>query len=277
MNFDQRADLLDLYNDQGFVQFQEIISTEKDLIDVEEELTALGKHFFGPQFNLNLPIEPVSREKISAFYDSLRYSISLTKLSTNSKILALVKELGLEHPIGMNQDNIRMDEPTRDEVLFHWHQDITYLLGSKNSVTLWIPLGKTDLFHGTIGVKPIKEKKIYDFEVVNPEAIKKTNSLSPKDIVLSESVDISDEIAIEANRGDVIAFSQYLLHRSRSNRSNLCRWTIQLRYSDLLEPNFVLSGMPMGDRQTILNCQYYGDFKFTLADNPIESLRAQKF
>ena len=40
----------------------------------------------------------------------------------------------------MHSYNLRMDLPEEDEFLFHWHQDSTYLLGSANALTYWIPL-----------------------------------------------------------------------------------------------------------------------------------------
>jgi hypothetical protein len=268
---------IESFFEKGFSHFVDFLDTEKDLRDVENEICYLGREFFGSKFSLDYSIPLELRDRISPFYDSLRYATSLRKLSTNSKILELVSSLGLAHPIGMNQDNIRMDEPSRDEVLFHWHQDITYLLGSKNSVTLWIPLGKTDLIHGSIGVKEMKEKKIYDFEVTNEKALTKTSNLSPRDVVLSKIVDESDELVIDSKRGDLIAFSQFVLHRSRANKSNLCRWTIQLRYSDLLEPGYINSGMPMGDRLTILNCDYYGEIRWKVSNNFQAVLDRQTF
>lgn len=264
------------YIENGFGFFSNYLSDNSDLAAVEKYIGELGKSFFGPKFSMFTPFD-YPRDKLSKFYESLRYSLVLQKLAVNDEILKLVKSVGLNQPITMNANNIRMDEPTRDEVLFHWHQDITYLLGSKNSITLWIPLGKTDLTHGTIGVKKLYNKEILEFEVTSSNAAKRKTNMSPKDIVLVDDIDTSDEIVINSNRGDVVVFSQYLLHRSRKNSSQICRWTIQLRYSDLSEEGFIEAGLPIADRTTILNTSYYGKVNYSVSSGSSDKINSQTF
>ena len=273
----QNKEAITNYEKNGYSIFQGFLKNSNSLSNLENTITELGKEFFGINFSLETPLTGENRNKLSDFYTSLRYSLDLQKLAVDSEVLDLIKSLGISHPIGMNQNNIRMDEPTRDDVLFHWHKDITYLLGSRNSITLWIPLGKTDLHHGTIGVKKLTQRKIYDFKFTNEQGMHKKNNLAPKDVVLANEIDTLDEVTLNTERGDIVAFSQYLLHRSRSNNSNSCRWTIQLRYSDLLEPGFIESGLPMGDREIITNVKYYGDFIHSYDTEASQTLKGQRF
>ncbi len=246
------------FQNKGFQNFSGILNGSADLQNVINDIKLLGIEFFGSKFSLEAPFVSGRRSELAIFYESLRYSLSLQRLAVSPQILDLVRSLGIQHPISMHQDNIRMDEPARDEILFHWHQDITYLLGSHNSITLWIPLGITNEHYGTIGVKPLIQKNIMPVTFTNSSVSNKKSNLSPKDVLLADKVNDTDEEIIEAKLGDVVAFSQYLLHRSRRNNSNICRWTIQLRYSDLLEPGFVKAGMPIGDRTIFFNTDYYG-------------------
>ena len=47
-----------------------------------------------------------------------------------------------------------MPAPGDDEHLFHWHQDFTYLLGSPNAVTIWIPLTEANETRGSVEIVP---------------------------------------------------------------------------------------------------------------------------
>jgi hypothetical protein len=265
------------FRDKGFQIFSGVLNNHIELQAVIDDVKLLGKQFFGEKFSLEKPFVDGKRSELGIFYDSLRYSLSLQRLAASPQILELVNSLGIKHPISMHQDNIRMDEPNRNEVLFHWHQDITYLLGSHNSVTLWIPLGVTNMHYGTIGVKPLSEKRIMPVTFTNNEAGQKRSHLSPKDVLLADRVDDSDEEIIEAELGDIVAFSQYVLHRSRKNNSDNCRWTIQLRYSDLLEPGFVSAGMPIGDRTIFFNTNFYGEANMLIDSTSTRNLTEESF
>jgi hypothetical protein len=44
-----------------------------------------------------------------------------------------------------------------------------------------------------------------------------------------------------------------------------------------LEPGYINSGMPMGDRLTILNCDYYGEIRWKVSNNFQAVLDRQTF
>ena len=224
------------------------------------EVERLGRSF-SPNFKSDdaESISTLSEQSRQNFYRALRYLPSLAALGASTELLSVSRALGLEFPALMRSFNIRMDMPHQDEFLFHWHQDITYLLGSKNSLTFWLPLGRADRAHGTIEVLPGSHPAVEPFEATSAEARDKTAQLSPKDVRLVNEPTQAG-LVIEVDRGDIVVFSQFVLHRSLPNRSGKPRWTIQIRYSDLEESFFRDSGFPFGDMTTIFKTNYLGSW-----------------
>lgn len=260
--FQVNLDIKGLVNDfqrNGFLLLRNVLSAEARSM-LEHDIRTVGDAFFGATpvpFDLKgyQPKHPIHR---GAFYNMLRYTPSLNVLSGCQEIVNMSRELGLKTPMVMKASNLRMDLPNEDEFLFHWHQDITYLLGSLNSLTYWIPLTPVNKLNSTIEVIPGTHRSgIVPFKYAGSEALQKSKVMSPKDIRLQKEPQ-EPSIFIEAEPGDVVIFSQLLLHRSTPNRSNLSRWAVQIRHTDI-DPQFIAAGCPLGDRGNIYSyLAYYG-------------------
>jgi hypothetical protein len=254
---------IDRFATDGYLILKGVLGESSLLSDMRSEIEELGRSFdSGFQFDDARSVSALGGTDRSAMYRALRYLPSLAAAGASPLLVNLCRDLGLRMPALMRSYNIRMDMPCQDEFLFHWHQDITYLLGSRNSVTLWLPLGSADRLHGTIEVLPSSHHDLAPFRIARPEAAGKTSQLSPNDIRLSRDPDSPGEV-VEAEWGDVVVFSQLLLHRSLPNRSTRPRWTVQLRYSDLADAHFRQSGYPFGDATTILHTDYLGAWRTT--------------
>ena len=69
------------------------------------------------------------------------------------------------------------------------------------------------------------------------------------------SIDIKDlkkykEIDIEVSKGEVLVFSNLLLHKSNSNNSNKVRVTVQSRLGSFLNKKSIKKGWPHGNFRT---------------------------
>jgi ectoine hydroxylase-related dioxygenase (phytanoyl-CoA dioxygenase family) len=185
--------------------------------------------------------------------------VSTTRLSCSEALLNTSSDIGIKMPLIMHSYNLRMDIPNDENYLFHWHQDITYLLGSLNSVTYWIPLTKVDAYRGSIEVIPGSHKfGIYPHCYTGSNEPQADKIMSPSDIKLIDEPK-SKSIVIDADVGDVIVFSQFLLHRSTFNHSKEIRWVAQIRHSDFFEDGFLDAGYPLGDQINIFNSNYLKD------------------
>lgn len=247
-------------NDNGIVVLRGALAGCPELKALMDEVERFGRTY-SPAFSLEDCSELLAQgaQVRSDFYRALRYLPSLAALGSSAFMLQLCRQVGLRFPLLMKSCNIRMDLPHADEHLFQWHQDATYLLGSVNSITLWVPLGPTDAVHGSVAYVPASHRELHAFEPASEAAVTKTAQLSPRDLRLRQEPRDPGEI-IAADVGDLVLFSQFLLHRSTPNRAQRCRWTVQLRYSDLLDPVFRQAGYPLGDMTTILHTRYLDNY-----------------
>lgn len=237
----------------GYIILRNFYS-EHELTKIKEEINNLGKFIFG-YFDMDAENLELDQIKRSLFYKGLRYLTSLSHISCDEKNINLCQKLGLVFPAIMNACNIRMDTPDNKN-LFQWHQDTTYLLGSLNALTFWIPLCKVDKINGTIELIPNTHNKGFYKFTKNEKAIDNHKYyLSPSDASL-EKEPTQNIINVEANIGDLVIFNQMLLHRSTPNYSNKIRWSIQLRYSDLMNQKFFADGYPFGDVTNIFHTPY---------------------
>lgn len=253
---------IDALRRDGFAVLRDALSAEAREM-IAGDIRSVAQAFFGgtpSPFDLQAyqPGHPEHPERRGGFYNLLRYVASLSMLGGCPEMMQVSRMLGLATPVVMKASNIRMDLPHEDQFMFHWHQDITYLLGSLNSLTYWIPLTPVNRLNSTIEVIPGSHRSgIAPFRYLGPEAPQKNRVMSPQDIRLVEEP-AGPGVFIEAEPGDVVVFSQLLLHRSTPNRSNMARWTVQVRHTDI-DPGFIAAGCPLGDRANIFSCPgYYG-------------------
>lgn len=249
---EQRQD----FGKNGFVILRGVLAQSALLAALRGEIEALGRTF-NPEFTADRAdsVTAMGDGQRRLFYKALRYLPALAALAAADFFAGICRSLGIRIPALMRSYNVRMDMPHEDQYLFRWHQDITYLLGSRNSITFWLPMGRADAAHGTIELVPDTHHEIAPFIISSPGVRDKTAQLSPSDIKL-----VSDPcgpgLVVEADVGDVVVFSQLLLHRSLPNRSSRPRWSVQIRYSDLADGHFRDAGYPFGDMTTILWTDY---------------------
>ena len=229
------------------------------LEEIRDEIMDVGRRIVGPRFEFDAyDPELVTPERQSALYDRLHYLPSLTRLAGNKKLLDTCRDLGLQIPILMGCDNMRYDRPHDGKHLFEWHQDTLYLLGSVNAVTIWIPFGPVDEYHGTIEVIPGSHARgLYPFKRISDKPIEPDRPFLQRDLAIDyEPVD--RPVMITADWGDVVVFKQMLLHKSCANNSDRVRWTAQVRITDFGSPEFLAQGCPSGDKTNIFFQDYPG-------------------
>lgn len=253
---------VEAYHGMGFVRIPGFFDVGRELAPVIDQITRAGQRICGRfDFDDASHVENLNPHQRGALYKLLRYLPSLMRVACGDKLIEASRALGLDMPMVLRSYNIRMDTPHRDEFLFHWHQDITYLLGSLNSVTYWIPLGTVNAGNGSVEVVPGSHRAgIAPFRFTSDKPLDAGTVLSPADIHLAEEPS-EPGVMIEAEIGDLVLFSQFLLHRSTPNRSRLTRWTVQVRHADAFEPAFIDAGYPCGDATNIYHTDYLGKFK----------------
>jgi len=249
---------IDAFETRGYTIVPDFFR-DGELDELDADLEALGKLVVGPDFSVTrMESYALSEEKQSMLYDRLTYLPALSRLSGSGRVMQLCRELGMRLPSLMGCCNMRLDRPHDGKHLFDWHQDTLYLLGSQNAITLWLPLQKVDLHHGTIQVVAGSHQRgIYPFQKISDKPIAPDIPMLQRDLRLDYEVTEAFD-TIEAKRGDAVVFKQMLLHRSTANHSSQIRWTAQLRIMDLGDEHARRQGFPTGDRTNIYYVDYPG-------------------
>jgi hypothetical protein len=226
--------------------------------DICAEITALGQ-VYDAGFALESAVDHVRAfppRARKSFYDALRYLAALNRLGSCPSLLQTSRDLGQKLPAVMRAYNIRMDLPAEADFLFHWHQDIVYTLGSLNSITYWVPFTPVNRTAGSVAVIPGSHARgVFPVRYTLDGRPPANKVMSPKDLRLLNVPEEEGEV-VEADAGDLVVFSTFILHRSVPNRANSIRWTAQMRHADLAEPEFVGSGYLWGDATNVFHAPY---------------------
>ena len=173
MEYDFSADGYLIQNESGWLQ--EHLTYLKQEIRYLATAYGLEDPFVGSGITL-----PNGKER-TVFYRSLRYLPSLMRLATEPRIIEIAKSVGIKTPLLMNASNIRMDEGGENPHKFAWHQDYSYLLGSANSITFWVPLQKISKELGGLELIPGSHLEgLFDFHAATEHAVNKDANLSPR-------------------------------------------------------------------------------------------------
>ena len=153
-------------------------------------------------------------------YDLLRYNCFINSLC------ALISEssnlFGIKSPVFASKNVVRCDMPSDDKFKFASHQDFNFNFGSKNSVTAWVPFQDTGINDGCLKIVPGSHiNGIYDHHDGN---------------IIKDDFEYID---CPMEQGDILVFSQFLVHKSGINSGNKVRFSLQTRFNDLDCEHFI--------------------------------------
>jgi hypothetical protein len=138
----------------------------------------------------------------------------------------------------------RMDlagEPWRG---FDWHQDYPYNMLCRRSVTAWTPLTPSGAVNGGVDVIETDEARLYPVDVrLKRDA--QGRPLGGRDAFIAAGFHAAFEARSrkpELQPGDVLMFHNTVPHRSGRNPGPRHRYSIQVRFGDLLAPEVIARG-----------------------------------
>jgi ectoine hydroxylase-related dioxygenase (phytanoyl-CoA dioxygenase family) len=237
---DYKLDLEPILNDMAFIMNRLVhrFVPKKDKRRVLElsfkkkysHLVKLDIPELDQYFNIRLP------QNVNVDSDFFA-SQSIFNLIKNNKILEKVSKI-LGQEISSNPcQNSRIKQPEKaiSKKNLHdglvgrtpWHQDAGVMnkKGQKGTelVTCWIPFTKTRIENGCM----LAVKESHKLGLVNHD----TGSKGQVEIKGKEKIDDLKTIALEANVGDIILLSRYLIHCSLPNKSKNFRISMDLRFN----------------------------------------------
>jgi phytanoyl-CoA hydroxylase len=207
------------------VQIERVLGKKVDTQNTEEFEKAMFE-FFQADF-----------EAFAGTGKNVQHTIRLFRLATEEKIIKLLNELGMEHPVVAVRPAMQFNSRHLSKGGTHWklgaHQDWRSGQGSLDGITLWGPLVNCDNPLGVLQLVPQSHKAgLLDSTGVSYEG--------------AINQDYPDEAYIEQNMevGDLLVFSAMLVHRSGDNVTDKIRWSIQLRYNNLADKTYIERGFP---------------------------------
>jgi len=166
----------------------------------------------------------------------IQHLISLHRLSLDNRIINKLKELGLRFPNICTRPVLYFNTKhlaTKD--IYHTmppHQDFYSMEGSSNSIVIWLPLTNVTKKIGTLQIVPRSHKNGL-ITTANQDGFGIVSKYKNNDF-----------ISVELEKGDVLFFSSFLVHRSGINSTDSIRWSVHYRFNDLEDSDFIKRQYP---------------------------------
>lgn len=185
----------------------------------------------------------LERGRLSAVYDGFRETLVFQRVITAPELTAAAQAMTgaaaihapFQHAV------FRMDLAGEHWRGFGWHQDYPYNMLSSGYVTAWTPLTPSGPANGGVDIAPERSDRIHPVEI-RYKRDAAGHRLPTRDAFIAQRLQPGFEDACETlvvNPGDVALFHNRLVHRSGFNPGPRHRFSIQVRFGDLLAPEVV--------------------------------------
>jgi len=175
-------------------------------------------------------------------YDQLRQLPGIYHLADRPVLESIQKVCGLGLCAYTSVISVRVDMPLGEGSMpTKAHQDYPTHQGSGNSVTLWIPLQDVTSEDGPVqavagshlsGIIPTEQGEFNRA----PASLPKYTGIRSH---MESSSHLDDQmVEVPVTAGQVLVFSQLLLHRSGVNVGNRIRYSLNIRLNDLTAPDY---------------------------------------
>jgi hypothetical protein len=183
-------------------------------------------------------LRAADRPALGAVYDGFRESLVFRQIVTCPELAgaaaAMVGAARLHSPF--QHAVFRMDLAGEHWRGFGWHQDYPYNMLSRTYVTAWLPLTPAGPANGSIQIAPGLSDRIHPVEI-RFKRDAEGRSLGTRDAFIVQRLQAGfepDARTLSLAPGDVALFHNRLVHRSGFNPGPRHRYSIQVRFGDLL-------------------------------------------
>ena len=167
-----------------------------------------------------------------------QYLPALHRLGVSEPLLTALSGLGLRQPVISTRPVVHIvSEALKVPGGYHRtppHQDWRSVQGSLDAVVAWLPLVSAAADNAPLEVIPGSHR----------------NGLLPSEphafgnCVQAAAIKGETFQAIEAEPGDLVIFSMFLVHRTGAVQGDGVRWAVSFRYNNLDEPSFAARDFP---------------------------------
>lgn len=186
------------------------------------------------------------RPRLGAAYDVMRETEVFRRIVTAEPLRdAAARMVGARRLHSPFQHAVfRMDLAGEAWRGFGWHQDFPYNVLCPNSVTAWLPLTASGAANGGVDIADLPTEQLYPVEI-RWKRNAAGDRLGTRDAFIPESFHKGFEASAlkpEMLPGDVLLFRNTVVHRSGRNPGPRHRYSIQVRFGDLLAPEVIARG-----------------------------------
>lgn len=168
-----------------------------------------------------------------------QYLISVHRMGVSPPIERLLDELGVAVPMQSTRpvihfvaDGIRFEDGYHKSPI---HQDWRSVQGSLDGVTLWLPLYEVRLEDFPLEVVPGSHGQGLLDSQDDAFGHRVADHQAPADDAF---------VALPMRRGEVVAFSGFMVHRTRVVGNDRVRIALSYRFNNAAEPSYIARGLP---------------------------------
>lgn len=191
-------------------------------------------------------LRAMDRARLGSVYDAFRETLVFQQFVTCPALVGAARDMTgatvlhapFQHAV------FRMDLAGEHWRGFGWHQDYPYNMLSDRYVTAWAPLTPSGPANGSIEVAPDLSDQIHPVEIRYKRDAAGTR-LSTRDAFIAQDRQTGFDACartLSLDPGDVALFHNRLVHRSGRNPGPRHRFSIQMRFGDLLAPECAARG-----------------------------------
>ncbi len=206
----------------------------------------------------------IDRQRGGYVYDAIQWLPEYLEILSGSKLVEVSKILlNTRHVISPPVLSwVRIDRQGEERNYFPWHQDYSYNLASRPTVTAWMPLLEITAPMGPLTVVPGSHNFHHPVEVHESD---RYATLTDVDVNELEA----NAMTVTPRVGEVVFFHDLLLHRSGSNQSDRARWVLNARWASLDDPTFAERGWQFRRERSFQMLQQLHPDKYkAMAENP---------
>ena len=203
----------------------------------------------GPDADLDRVVDEIRRNdraRLGQVYDAFRESLVFQQLIMADPLVAAARQMvGAARVHAPFQHAVfRMDLAGEAWRGFGWHQDFPYNVLSNRFVTAWLPLTPAGPANGSIQAAPDLSDRLYPVDI-RFKRDGEGRRLANRDAFIAEHLQAgfdADAQTLILEPGDVALFHNRLVHRSGFNPGPRHRFSVQVRFGDLLAPEMLARG-----------------------------------
>jgi len=219
--------------------------------DVADELGTIGSNLVSED---NVKYENVdqiwnhlkssNRALGGTLYNGFKHLQAIKRLGSSKEMHEILGSLcGVRQP-ALIDINCRIDSNGEEKFLFDWHQDYWFSICSPNSVVVWIPITKLE---PSMGGLQIISNSHTGGRIFRTKAGTQYRSYADAITLDEELPQCKINVVDDMDVGDALFFKFNVLHKSIPIRSTQrSRFTVQLRFADFSDPEFVSQGYRPG-------------------------------